>query len=367
MDIDRASRLCFSPDYATARARFLDACRVFGIGVDSHENPRRGPAGEVLATDAAWVGPKDARHVVAMISGTHGVEGFCGGGAQLDWLLSGGTASLPRDTAVLLVHAVNPFGWAWLSRTTEENVDLNRNWVDFSTPLPRNDGYDELAAHLVPGEIEGPAREAADAALAGWRRTRSLQQWLRAVSSGQYDHPHGLFYGGAGPTWARRTEEAIMDRHHLAQRDTVTVLDMHTGLGPYGYGEPISHMPQGSEARERVMATWGESVTEPARGTSVSTIRRGLSAFGWRDRLGERCVFVTFEFGTRSVDEVIDSLRGDCWARRRGLDASDPLQQRLRAATRRAFFPDAADWNELVLARSRQVMRQALAWAGARA
>ena len=43
------------------------------------------------------------------------------------------------------------------------------------------------------------------------------------------------------------------------------------------------------------------------------------------------------------------------------------LQQRLRAATRRAFFPDAADWNELVLARSRQVMRQALAWAGARA
>ena len=58
MDIDRASRLCFSPDYATARARFLDACRVFGIEVDSHENPRRGPAGEVLATDAAWVGPR---------------------------------------------------------------------------------------------------------------------------------------------------------------------------------------------------------------------------------------------------------------------------------------------------------------------
>jgi hypothetical protein len=145
------------------------------------------------------------------------------------------------------------------------------------------------------------------------------------------------------------------------------VLDMHTGLGPYGYGEPISHMPQGSEARERVMATWGESVTEPARGTSVSTIRRGLSAFGWRDRLGERCVFVTFEFGTRSVDEVIDSLRGDCWARRNGLDAGDPVQRRLRAAARRAFFPDSQDWNELVLARSRQVMRQALAWAGARA
>ena len=367
MDIDRAARLCFAADYASARAKFLDACRVFGIATESHVNPLPGPRGEELATDTAWIGPADAQHVVAVISGTHGVEGFCGGGAQVDWLLGGGSAALPPDTAMLLVHAVNPFGWAWLARTTEENVDLNRNWVDFAAALPRNDGYDELAPHLVPAEIEGEGRAEADAALAAWRKDRTLQHWLRAVSSGQYDHPEGLFYGGSGPTWARRTEEAIMDRHHLAQRDTVTVLDMHTGLGPFGYGEPISHMPQGSEARERVMATWGESVTEPARGTSVSTIRRGLSAFGWRDRLGERCVFVTFEFGTRSFDEVIDSLRGDCWARRRGLDASDPLQQRLRAATRRAFFPDAADWNELVLARSRQVMRQALAWAGARA
>lgn len=364
MDIERAARLCFAPDYAGSRARFLDACRLFTIAVESHAHPLPGPRGEALATDVAWIGPADARHVVVVISGTHGVEGFCGSGAQVDWLLGGGTAALPAHAAVLLIHAANPYGWAWLSRTTEDNVDLNRNWIDFAQKLPDGSAYAELADLLVPEEIEGPTREAADAALARWRSTRTQEQWFRAVSSGQYAHRDGMFFGGTGPTWSRRTEEAIIARHRLAERDAVAVIDMHTGLGPYGYGEPISHMPQGSPARETVMRLWGESVTEPARGTSVSTLRTGLSAFGWRGLLGERLAFVTFEFGTVRMDEVLDALRGDCWMRRRGLDWNDPLQRRLRAATRRAFHPDTDSWRELVLARTRQGLRQALAGIG---
>ncbi|MFN7195174.1 MAG: DUF2817 domain-containing protein, partial [bacterium] len=49
MDIDRAARLCFAADYAAARAKFLDACRVFGIATESHVNPLPGPRGEELA------------------------------------------------------------------------------------------------------------------------------------------------------------------------------------------------------------------------------------------------------------------------------------------------------------------------------
>jgi len=360
MEIENAARLCFASDYAQARAKFRGACATLGIATESYRNPNPGPAGEELATDVAWIGPSDARFVVGVISGTHGVEGFCGSGGQIDWLLNGGSAALPRDTAMLLIHAVNPYGWAWLSRTTEENVDLNRNWVDFTAKLPENSGYEDLAAHVVPPELEGPARAPADAAIAAWRATRSEEQWFRAVSSGQYRHPLGLFFGGAAPTWARRTTEAIIARHRLTTRAAVAIIDMHTGLGPYGYGEPISHMPEGSLARERVLRIWGESVTEPARGTSVSTLRTGLSAFGWRNLLGERLAFVTFEFGTFTKNQVLDALRGDCWARQRGLNWSDETQARARAATRRAFYPDTESWRELVLFRSRQGIRQAI-------
>lgn len=360
MELENAARLCFGADFAAARRKFKLACETLGVGVRSYDNPQRGPAGEALATDVAWIGPPDARFVVGMLSGTHGVEGFCGSGAQVDWLLNGGPAALPDDTAVLLVHAVNPYGWAWLSRTTEENVDLNRNWVDFAKALPENAGYEELAAHLVPPEPDGPARADADAAIAAWRKTRSEEQWFRAISSGQYRHDKGLFFGGTAPTWSRRTEEAIIADNRLAGREAIAIIDMHTGLGPYGYGEPISHMPENTPARARVMRIWGESVTEPARGTSVSTLRTGLTAYGWRGLLGERLAFVTLEFGTFPKDQVLDSLRGDCWARKQGLSADDPRQRRIRAITRRAFYPDTDSWRELVLFRARQCMRQAL-------
>jgi len=360
MDTARAAGVCFSTDYAAARAKFLDACGGLGVAVESHVNPLAGPRGELLSTDTAWLGPDDASEVVVVISGTHGVEGFCGGGAQVDWLLDRGAAALPPGTAVLLIHAANPFGWAWLARCTEENVDLNRNWLDFTQPLPDDDGYDALASHLVPAEMDGPARAAADAALAAWREGRTPEQWLRAVSSGQYRHPDGLFYGGRAPTWSRRTSERIIDRHRLAQRRNVTVLDVHTGLGPYGQVEAISHMPQGSAARERVLRMWGGIVKEPVRGGSVSTLRRGLAALGWRGRIGPHCVFVTFEFGTSPVDEVLDALRGECWARRRGLDRDDPLQHRVRAASRRAFYPDTDGWRGAVLAQMRRCIGQAL-------
>ena len=83
-----------------------------------------------------------------VISGTHGVEGFAGSMCQTAWLSEG--AALPDDLAVVLVHAINPYGFAWIRRVNEDNVDLNRNCIDFSASLPENVGYDQLAEALVP-------------------------------------------------------------------------------------------------------------------------------------------------------------------------------------------------------------------------
>jgi hypothetical protein len=361
MDFAHSARLCFSPTYRAARARFRDAGAALGLAVESRVLPgHRGPAGEELAADWAWVGPADARHVAVVLSATHGVEGFCGSGGQIDWLLSGAPAALPPRAAVLLVHAVNPFGFAWESRGTEDNVDLNRNWVDFARPTPENPGYDELAAHLVPDLLDERARADADAALAAWRRTRDETAWREAMSCGQYRHPFGLFYGGTGPTWSRLLEEDLIARFALARRDAVAVIDLHTGLGPHGYGEPICHHPDGGASLARAFRLWGDSVTEPAKGNSVSVRRTGLTVDGWARLVGDRLAFMSLEFGTRPHEQVFAALRGDAWCRRRGLDADDPAQRAARAAMRDAFAPDADSWREMICFRTRQTIRQAV-------
>ena len=69
----------------------------------------------------------------------------------------------------------------------------------------------------------------------------------QAISGGQFAHPKGVFYGGAGPTWSRRTQTAIF-AHYLTKAAKVAFIDYHTGLGPWGYGEQILTDRKGSAA-----------------------------------------------------------------------------------------------------------------------
>ena len=55
-----------------------------------------------------------------------------------------------KGVAVLYIHALNPYGFSHVRRVTNENVDLNRNFQDFSQPLPQNPAYAELHGLLQP-------------------------------------------------------------------------------------------------------------------------------------------------------------------------------------------------------------------------
>src|SRR5258707_15182482 len=160
----------FAADYSEAPDKFLAAARVAGGVTYRYDNPAKGPRGEALSTDVARLGPDDASRAVVTISSTHGVEGYCGSGFQVDWLASIGAAGLPSDTAALFVHAINPYGFAWTRRVTEEGNDLNRNYVDHGKPYPVNEGYLEIADLLVPADFSKPGIEAADAKLAAYRK-----------------------------------------------------------------------------------------------------------------------------------------------------------------------------------------------------
>lgn len=120
----------FSATYAQARRRFLGAASARGLPVESHQLPVAGLEDETLATDVVRDGPEDASRLLVVISGVHGVEGFCGSAMQrgLQRLNANEAAADLEDTATLYVHAVNPYGFSHLRRVTHENIDPNRNF-----------------------------------------------------------------------------------------------------------------------------------------------------------------------------------------------------------------------------------------------
>lgn len=353
-----SARSVFCEDYAEARRAFLAAIDGAGLTVDSRAHPKRGPHGEALACDVVWIGPRAARRVLVLMAGTHGVEGFCGSAILTDWVMGGGADRLPDGVAVLLIHAINPHGFAWLRRVTEDGVDLNRNFIDFSEPLPADEGYGDLAEALIAEAQTSPDRQA----LQQYQLQHGRMGLENAITSGQYSHPDGLFYGGKAPTWSRRTLESVSADYGLADRSGLCVIDLHTGLGPYGYGELICDHPPASKPVSYARQWFGDSVTEPLCGTSTSGPKRGLTDYFWHQLVEDRGCMLTLEFGTYPFDEILTALCADHWLHAQGgIDWSAPHARAIKTRLRHAFYPAQADWQEMVLFRGRQVVRHALA------
>jgi hypothetical protein len=296
---------CFSESYAEARAKFCRAAAEAGGAIRSWFNPNaRGPNGERLYLDTARFGPADAENMLVLISSTHGVEGHCGSGAQIAWLASGGPDKLPKD---------------WSEESQAETLRV------FASYAQKHGAF----------------------ALQG------------AISSGQYTHPDGIFFGGAKPTWSNRTIRQIA-REELGRARRVAVIDFHTGLGPFGHGELICAVPPSAKSFPRARAWYGDELTSPEGGTSTSAIVVGIMTDAFPQELPDAEVTpVAIEYGTYSVPEVLGAVRADNWLHHRG-DLGSPLARELKADMKERFFPAGDKWREMVWSRADQTIGWAL-------
>lgn len=352
----------FSNDYASAREMFRKSSLASGADLESYGYPMPGPGGGELSTDVAWVGPRDAKKVFVTVSGTHGVEGFCGSAAQIDWLNRGeaAPARLPPDTAAMLVHAINPFGFAWMRRVTHENVDLNRNWVDFSHPRPVRVEYDVLADSLCPSHWTDESRAQTMGTLRGYIAKHGMPAFVEAVSGGQYNHPDGLFYGGAAPCTARLTLEHILTKY-LARAEQVGIIDYHSGLGPLGYGELMIGAPKGSEPYDRARRWYGTAVIPVGSpGSASATIGGDWISAASKLVPHATVTAIAIEFGTVDPFAVLDALRADNWLHAHG-DPEESWPNPIKKQILSAFYVDDDVWRGMVLGQSLAVSRQAIA------
>lgn len=351
----------FSDDYAGARGKFLAAAEDAGARLWQFAHPLKGPGDEALGTDIVRLGARDARNVVVAGSATHGVEGFCGSGCQTGFLRENWDARLNSDTALVLVHAHNPHGFAHQRRVNEDNIDLNRNFIDFEADRPENPGYAELHPSLVPETWAGPAREQADAAIESFKQREGMKKFQQITSRGQYDFPDGLFYGGRGASWSRRTIEGFA-RDCLSGATRLALVDFHTGLGPRGHGEVIGRGGPGEGQYERACAWYGDDVKSAAVGNSASVRLSGTIDFGYRRACPKaETTAITLEFGTRPLEEVHEAIRADNWLYARGGAEGSSHFNSIKQQMRTAFYGEDSQWKADIWARGQQIVAQALA------
>ncbi|MSP48190.1 MAG: DUF2817 domain-containing protein [Alphaproteobacteria bacterium] len=356
-----ASTGFFAESYEEARAKFLSALdEAGGTRLADFHNPAKGPAGEALWTDVGRLGPAGARKLLVLVSGTHGIEGFCGSGCQTGWLAGRyGRRDLPDGVTVLFVHAINPYGFAWQRRVNEDNVDLNRNFLDHAKPYPVNADYQALQAHINPDVWTPEVVAEAEAAIAAHHGNPKGPFLAKAIHGGQYVNPRGTFYGGDKATWSNRTFREIVETF-VAPASEVCLIDYHTGNGVYGFCDLfVDDRVAGTRSRD-----WFEHCTPieavPVEHGHAQSDVPGLLMYVARDTLpGRRVTSCLVEMRTRSQDGLQNAIREENWLFQHG-DPDSPRGREVRAGVRELFYPSAPEWKPMVLRQSNAMIGEAL-------
>ena len=344
----------FSTTVTEADRQFADAARQAGARLETVPHPLSGPAGEPLQVSIARVGATPAAEVLLVLSGTHGIEGFAGAGIQTGILRNLTRFDLGDETALLLVHLINPWGMAWNRREDHENIDVFRNFLYCDDPVipdPLYDAIDDLwdLAHLADRSADENTALKAEAL----RRFGGEARMIAAVRRGQHHRPRGMTYHGRAPCWSRRLLEAQL-RRHLAGCRRLAVLDIHTGFGAYGEGLVMSYDPVGDPRHERIRRWTGGSIYVPGDDADIPPHDKSPYGFIADWVAGVSVTAAILEFGTLDPDEHRDLFPANHHYHMYGNPMSEQ-GRRVGAQYRRYFYPEEPGWVESVWRRGAMV------------
>lgn len=341
----------FPFDYFSAR----DAFRSLAARTEqnSYNIAARGPNGEVLSIDTAYLGDAAPSKLAVITSGIHGAEGYAGSALQQLWLAEF-ASELPPDTGVLLVHALNPYGFAHNRRVNEHNVDLNRNAL-ITFPGPSNSGYRSLNTWLNPPNSAPRLDDFM------WRGLPLLIRHGRATleqatAAGQYEFPRGLFYGGREREPSLVIFANLLTDPRFTNVQCLIHLDLHTGLGRYGHHHLLlEESPSTPEYGHFTRAFGAQTVKSDHSSNATHYSAHGILSNLTRHTFPNALTLTaTLEFGTLGPATLLRILRAENRVHhhgaRRGGDAT-----RIRTTLRDALAPNDQAWHATLITGGRRI------------
>lgn len=347
----------FSTSYHEARRRFRDAAESAGATLRDYHVPHD-VEGD-LTIDVATVGG-DAEPTIVTSSGVHGVEGFMGSAIQLA-LLQRLAKQPPRGIRHLLIHAVNPYGFAVLRRFNEDNVDLNRNFLEDPADYRGSpDGYTKLNHFLNPQSPPSRLEPFKWKAIYYIGRF-GLQALKQSVAGGQYEYPKGIFFGGDGPSASTRIVFENCDSW-IAAAERIVHVDFHSGLGRFGSYRLLLAELDGTEEAPWYADAFGIQHVEAKRiGDADSTAYRTTGPFGaWLQQhfAPREYRFVTAEYGTYDPIRVLGAIRAENRAHHYSANDNSSIRQHTKTELLECFCPKSPAWRRQVVQSGLGIVRQ---------
>ena len=300
----------FPRDYCEGKNNFLAAVKNANYLHEQYPIGQVGKDGENLTIDIGTRGLKDAKRTVVISSGLHGVEGYLGSAIQHNFLNDPDILSLDQNINIVIIHALNPFGFSWNRRCNESNVDLNRNFLLEEEYVGSPVNYGMFNEFLNPESA--PSKFEPFLIKAIWLIIRyGFTTLMNTFPEGQYDFPKGLFFGGREKS---KTQEILSDNlpRLIGSSSQIIHIDLHTGLGKFNTYKLLIDETKEPKDFERLARQFEiDNIEVFNKHDSAYKVRGGISQWCKSKFPSCRYDFLTAEFGTYSAIKIIKALRAE--------------------------------------------------------
>jgi hypothetical protein len=304
----------------------------------------------------------EKKNLIVLTTGVHGIEGYIGA-VMLDVFFAEVYPTLDTsDTGVLIVANVNPYGMKYMRRYNENNVDLNRNFIEDWEALDYscNKEYPKVEGFLQPeGKIGNAFWHEAGfyLSLIGEVLTNGADTISDALLTGQYQYPDGVYYGGNGDEASTAYLKGVFNDCLEGEYENIVHIDIHSGYGPR-YNMVIFNSVQDDTTEAEAKAEFGydyiiakdsEDFYETF-GDTTDYFYRLANSKGTDKELYSTC----FEFGTIG-DGFVDSILSLKYTVDENRQHHYPTENETSAEVVRQnymelFYPTETEWREKTVA-----------------
>lgn len=338
----------FSKDYYVARSKFL-------------ENTKKLKRSKVkiiddLTIDFALHETKKKETLLVLVSGTHGVEGYTGSAVQL-FFLEKYFKKIKDKCSVLLVHALNPYGFKNNRRYNENNVDLNRNNnLDFRevnnfferNHLLKEENLFDMKKALVNEKLSKLNYYSRIVKLI---EKHGVSKTITVLGRGQNKYPKGVCFAGFKKEKSILSLEKKLDKITSGYKKVI-FLDIHTGAAKKYNLDVFTANNLNSKEIKPFIKKLKLKNTEKTKKKGTDHIG-GMENCFFNNSKGKTNIHFTLEYGTVSKYSTVLSLNYLSYLliKENQVTQYGPFEKlkKIRKEMRKAYSPDTKKYKKFVI------------------
>jgi len=316
IEVDSSNLYFYHETYEECREAFVQSIEINIVGFDSVNTGQiyiPSNTDKDLRIDWCYIpAQKTKEKLLILNSGLHGIEGYTGSAVQIMFIEKILKQQLPDNMGVLLLHGLNPYGFKYHRKVTENNIDLNRNCVEGDQMFDiKNEGFAELTDLLMPSKPVNinSLKYQFFYLQAIYKIIRESMPVLRqAALQGQYDFEKGFYYGGKAYEPQIDTLKPFLISM-IKEYKMVVNLDLHTGYGERGTMHLFIDKPENKDVLEGIEKVFEGKKIDWGNSDDFYTINGEY--IKWVNSLVPTtlCIPMLFEFGTLNSQTTFGSLK----------------------------------------------------------